>query len=159
MKNRDLTILEVIELNKEMKFLDVAKNHAPVGREKLREAMKLAGASFDQKTKRWYIQEGHSNEKKKVLDFVHSSRINNNKVEQVNGEELLKMNPVTGQSELNDEYFKIETKSTKIVRKKVSLDLDVSLHKDLKGIALENDMKLYELVESVLRNYVHKKNK
>lgn len=156
MKNTDLTILEVIEFNKEMKFLDVAKKYAPVGREKLREAMKLAGASFDQKTKRWYIEEGHSNEKKKVLDFVQSSRINN-KVERINEAELLKMNPITGQSELNDEYFNIETKPKKIVRKKVSLDLDVSLHKNLKRIALENDMKLYELIESVLRNYVDNK--
>ncbi|WP_368915868.1 hypothetical protein [Exiguobacterium acetylicum] len=45
----------------------------------------------------------------------------------------------------------------KIVRKKVSLDLDVALYKRLNHIALENDMKLYELVEDVLRNYVAKK--
>lgn len=75
MKNMDFTILHVIEFNKQMKFLDVAKTHAPVGREKLREAMKLAGATFDQQTKRWHIQEGHPNEKKRVLDFVQSSRI------------------------------------------------------------------------------------
>lgn len=47
MKNMDFTILDVIEFNKQMKFLDVAKTHAPVGREKLREAMKLTGATFD----------------------------------------------------------------------------------------------------------------
>ena len=36
-------------------------------------------------------------------------------------------------------------------------EMDVALHKQLKQIALENDVKLYELVEGVLRNYVEKK--
>jgi len=156
MKNTDLTILDVIEFNKQMKFLDVAKTHAPVGREKLREAMKLAGAIFDQQTKRWDIEEGHPNEKKRVLDFVQSSRIT--KTKQEKAQEPLRVDPVTGQSQLDDGYFEIEMKPEKIVRKKVSLDLDVALHKRLKHIALENDVKLYELVEGVLREYV-KKNK
>lgn len=155
MKNMDLTILDVIEFNKQMKFLDVAKTHAPVGREKLREAMKLAGATFDQQTKRWHIQEGHPNEKKRVLDFVQSSRIT--KPNQEKAQEPLRVDPVTGQSQLDDGYFEIETKQEKVLRKKVSLDLDVALHKRLKHIALENEMKLYELVEGVLRNYVAKK--
>jgi len=152
MKNMDLTILDVIEFNKQMKFLDVAKTHAPVGREKLREAMKLAGATFDQQTKRWHIQEGHPNEKKRVLDFVQSSRITKSKQEKA--QEPLRVDPVTGQSQLDDVYFEIEMKPKKIVRKKVSLDLDVSLHKRLKHIALENDVKLYELVEGILQDYV-----
>jgi len=152
----DLTILDVIEFNKQMKFLDVAKTHAPVGREKLREAMKLAGATFDQQTKRWHMQEGHPNEKKRVLDFVYSSRITKPKHEKV--QEPLRVDPVTGQSQLDDGYFEIETKQEKVLRKKVSLDLDVVLHKRLKHIALENDMKLYELVEGVLRDYVKRKN-
>lgn len=154
MKNMDLTILDVIEFNKKMKFLDVAKIHAPVGREKLREAMKLAGATFDQQTKRWHIQEGHPNEKKRVLDFVQSSRIT--KRNQEKAQEPLRVDPVTGQSQLDDGYFEIETKQEKIIRKKVSLDLDVALHKRLKHIALENDVKLYELVEGVLKEYVRK---
>lgn len=155
MKNMDLTILDVIEFNKQMKFLDVAKIHAPVGREKLREAMKLAGATFDQQTKRWHIEEGHPNENKRVLDFVQSSRITKPKLEKTQGP--LRVDPVTGQSELDDGYFEIETKPKKITRKKVSLDLDVSLHKNLKHIALENDIKLYELVEGILSDYVLKK--
>ncbi len=154
MKNMDLTILDVIEFNKQMKFLDVAKIYAPVGREKLREAMKLAGATFDQQTKRWHIQEGHPNEKKRVLDFVQSTRITIPKQEKA--QEPLRVDPVTGQSQLDDGYFEIETKQEKIIRKKVSLDLDVVLHKRLKHIALENDMKLYELIEGVLRDYVRK---
>ncbi|WP_214755156.1 hypothetical protein [Exiguobacterium sp. s16] len=36
-------------------------------------------------------------------------------------------------------------------------EMDVALHKQLKQIALENDMKLYELVEGVLRDYVKKR--
>lgn len=152
MKNMDLTILDVIEFNKQMKFLDVAKIYAPVGREKLREAMKLAGATFDQQTKRWHIQEGHPNEKKRVLDFVQSSRIT--KPKQEKAQEPLRVDPVTGQSQLDDVYFGIETKPEQIIRKKVSLDLDVALHKRLKYIALENDMKLYELVETILKNHL-----
>lgn len=150
----DLTILDVIEFNKQMKFLDVAKTHAPVGREKLREAMKLAGATFDQQTKRWYIEQGHPNEKKRVLDFVQSSRIT--KPKEVKEQEPLKVDPVTGQAQLDDVYFDIETRTERIMRKKVSLDLDVALHKQLKHIALENDVKLYELVEGVLRDYVRR---
>lgn len=156
MKNMDLRILDVIELNKQMKFLDVAKTHAPVGREKLREAMKLAGAMFDQQTKRWHIEEGHPNEKKRVLDFVQSSRITKSKQEKA--QEPLRVDPVTGQSQLDDSYFEIEIKPEHVIRKKVSLDLDVMLHKRLKHIALENDVKLYELVEGILRDYVSRKS-
>lgn len=155
MKNMDLTILDVIEFNKQMKFLDVAKSHAPVGREKLREAMKLAGATFDQQTKRWHIEDGHPNEKKRVLDFVQSSRIT--KPKQEKAQEPLRVDPVTGQSQLDDGYFEIESKPERIVRKKVSMDLEIGLHKRLKHIALENDMKLYELVEGVLKDYIRKK--
>lgn len=154
MKNMDLTILDVIEFNKQMKFLDVAKTHAPVGREKLREAMKLAGATFDQQTKRWHIQEGHPNEKKRVLDFVQSSRITKPKQEKT--KDPLRVDPVTGQSQLDDEYFMIETKPEKVIRKKVSFDLDVTLHKRLKHFALEEDIKLYELIEGILRDYIRR---
>ena len=156
MKNMELTIFEVTKLNEDMKFLDLAKEHAPVGKEKLREALKSAGATFDQRTKRWYIDRSHPNADKKVLDFVQSSRVSAPKPKKI-ASEPLKIDPVTGQSQLDDDYFAIETRPEQIVRKKVSLDMDVALHKQLKQIALENDMKLYELVEGVLRDYVKKR--
>lgn len=153
MKNMDLTIYEVTELNERMKFLDLAKQHAPVGKEKLREALKSAGATFDQRTKRWHIDRSHPNADKKVLDFVQSSRISTPKPKKI-ASEPLKIDPVTGQSQLNDDYFAIETRPERIVRKKVSLDMDVSLHKKLKQIALQNDLKLYQLIESVLNDFM-----
>jgi len=156
MKNMDLTIYEVTELNERMKFLDLAKQHAPVGKEKLREALKSAGATFDQRTKRWHIDRSHPNADKKVLDFVQTSRSSVTKAKRV-ATDPLKIDPVTGQSRLDDDYFAIETKPERIIRKKVSLDMDVALHKQLKQIALENDVKLYELVEGVLRDYVKKR--
>lgn len=157
MKNMELTIFEVTKLNEDMKFLDLAKEHAPVGKEKLREALKSAGATFDQRTKRWYIESSHPNADKKVLDFVQSSRVSAPKSKKI-ATEPLKIDPVTGQSQLDDDYFAIETKPEQIVRKKVSLDMDVSLHKKLKQIALLNDIKFYELIEGILRDYVNKKN-
>lgn len=157
MKSMELTIFEVTKLNEDMKFLDLAKEHAPVGKEKLREALKSAGATFDQRTKRWHIDRSHPNADKKVLDFVQSSRVNTPKPKKISSEPL-KIDPVTGQSQLDDEYFAIEMKPEQIVRKKVSLDMDVSLHKKLKQIALLNDIKLYELIEGILRDYVNKKN-
>lgn len=154
----NLTIFEVTELNENMKFLDLAKEHAPVGKEKLREALKLAGATFDQRTKRWHIERSHPNADKKVLDFVQSSRVSQPKSKKV-ATDPLKIDPVTGQSQLNDDYFAIETKPEQIIRKKVSLDMDAALHKQLKQVALEHDMKLYQLIERVLRDYVQKKTK
>jgi len=53
-------------------------------------------------------------------------------------------------------YIESRTITKKIIRKKVSLDLDVALHKRLMHIALENDAKLYELVENVLQDYVRR---
>ena len=155
MTNKNLTIFEVTKLNESMKFLDLAKQHAPVGKEKLREALKSAGAKFDQRTKRWLIDRSHPNADKKVLDFVQSTRISTPKPKKI-ATEPLKIDPVTGQSQLDDDYFSIETRPDHIIRKKVSLDMDATLHKKLKQIALENDMKLYELVEGVLRNYIQK---
>ena len=46
----------------------------------------------------------------------------------------------------------------KIVLKKVSPDLDVALHKRLKHIVFEKDLKLYELVKNMLDDYVKRKN-
>jgi len=154
MREMELTILDVTELNKRMKFLEIAKQHAPVGKEKLREALKQAGATFDQQTKRWQIAGDHPNAQKRVLDFVQSTRM---KEEKNRSTDPLHVDPVTGQAQLDDDYFEIETKPKQIVRKKVSLDLDIDLHKRLKHIALENDVKLYELVEGVLRDFVKKK--
>lgn len=153
MREMELTIFDVTELNKRMKFLDIAKQHAPVGKEKLREALKQAGATFDQQTKRWQIAADHPNAQKRVLDFVQSTRV---KEKKNRATDPLRVDPVTGQSQLDDGYFEIETKPQRIIRKKVSLDLDVTLHKRLKHIALENDMKLYELVEGILQDYVRK---
>lgn len=152
MKNMELTIFEVTKLNEDMKFLDLAKEHAPVGKEKLREALKADGATFDQRTKRWHIDRSHPNGDKKVLDFVQSSRISTPKPKKI-ASEPLKIDPVTGQSHLDDEYFAIETRPEQIVRKKVSFDMDVVLHKELKKIAIENDMKLYVLIEKNLKEY------
>lgn len=152
MKNMELTIFEVTKLNEDMKFLDLAKEHAPVGKEKLREALKSAGATFDQRTKRWQIDRGHPNADRKVLDFVQSSRVSIPKPKKI-ASEPLKIDPVTGQSHLDDEYFAIETRPEQIVRKKVSFDMDVVLHKELKKIAIENDMKLYVLIEKNLKEY------
>lgn len=153
MKNMELTIFEVTKLNEDMKFLDLAKEHAPVGKEKLREALKSAGATFDQRTKRWHIDRNHPNADKKVLDFVQSSRVSTPKLKKI-ASEPLKIDPVTGQSQLNDDYFAIETKPELIFRKKVSLDMDANLHKELKKIALNEDLKLYELIERILKKYV-----
>ncbi|WP_255313335.1 hypothetical protein [Exiguobacterium aurantiacum] len=44
------------------------------GQGELREALKSAGATFDQRTKRWHIDRSHPNADKKVLDFVQTSR-------------------------------------------------------------------------------------
>ena len=152
MKNTELTIFEVTKLNEDMKFLDLAKEHAPVGKEKLREALKSAGAKFDQRTKRWHIDRSHPNADRKVLDFVQSSRVSTPKPKKI-ASEPLKIDPVTGQSQLDDDYFAIETRPEQIVRKKVSFDMDVVLHKELKKIAIENDMKLYVLIEKILTEY------
>lgn len=156
MTNKNLSIFEVTKLNESMKFLDLAKQHAPVGKEKLREALKSAGATFDQRTKRWHIDRSHPNADKKVLDFVRSTRISTPKPKKI-ATEPLKIDPVTGQSQLDDDYFAIETRPKQIVRKKVSLDMDALLHKQLKHIALENDVRFYELIEGILRDYVKKK--
>lgn len=155
MNNMELTIFEVTKLNENMKFLDLAKEHAPVGKEKLREALKSAGATFDQRTKRWHIDRSHPNADKKVLDFVQSSRVSTPKPKKI-ASEPLKIDPVTGQSQLDDDYFAIETRPEQIVRKKVSLDMDIVLHKQLKQDALKNDLKLYELIEMILKSYVKK---
>lgn len=155
MKNMELTIFEVTKLNEDMKFLDLAKEYAPVGKEKLREALKSAGATFDQRTKRWHIERSHPNADKKVLDFVQSSRVSTPKPKKI-ASEPLKIDPVTGQSQLNDDYFAIATRPEQVLRKKVSLDMDTALHKKLKRIALENDMKFYELVERILNDYARK---
>ncbi|VXB37901.1 hypothetical protein EXIGUO8H_120004 [Exiguobacterium sp. 8H] len=153
MTDKNLTIFEVTELNERMKFLDLAKAYAPVGKEKLREALKSAGATFDQRTKRWHIDRSHPNADKKVLDFVQSTRIRPPTPKKI-ATEPLTVDPVTGQSRLDDDYFEIETRPGRVDRKKVSLDMDAMLHKRLKKMAVEHEMSLYLLIENILADHI-----
>ena len=86
---------------------------------------------------------------------MQSTRISTPKPKKI-ATEPLKIDPVTGQSQLDDDYFAIETRPDQVIRKKVSLDMDAALHKQLKQIALQNDLKLYQLIEEILKNHIKK---
>lgn len=161
-KNPDLTILEVIQLNETMKFLEIAKEHSPVGREKLREAMKAAGATFLQKDKRWYIEADNPNARKKVTDFVTSVRMATGKPNEVkkktNTQKKQAAAPliedvVTGQTSLNDDYFDIFTVEKKVETKRLSVDIDKELHKKLKMLSTEKEITMSKIVGDVLSEF------
>lgn len=161
-KNPDLTIFEVTELNETMKFLEIAKEHSPVGREKLREAMKAAGARFDQVDKRWHIEKNDPNANKKVTDFVTSVRI-------ATGEPKKKATPqkkeaaeplvediVTGQTSLNDDFFDILKVEEKIEKRRVTFDISKDVHKRLKLLSLEKEIPMGKIVGDVLDDFLKK---
>lgn len=158
-KNPNLTILEVTQLNETMKFLEIAKEHSPVGREKLREAMKAAGARFDQIDKRWHIEENDPNANKKVTDFVTSARM-------ATGEPKKKATPqkkeaaeplvedfVTGQTSLSDDYFDIFTVEKKVETKRLAVNIDKELHKEVKRLSTEKEITMNKVVEEILSDF------
>lgn len=159
-KNPDLTILEVTQLNKTMKFLEIAKEYSPVGREKLREAMKAAGANFDQVDKRWHIKESDPNAHRKVTDFVTSVRIGtgdtNKTTEKKRISTPLVEDVVTGQTSLNDDYFEILTVEKKVEKKRLAVDIDKDVHKSLKRLSVEKEIPLAKIVNDVLADFLKK---
>lgn len=161
-KDPDLTIFEVTQLNKTMKFLELAKEHSPVGREKLREAMKAAGARFNQVDKRWHIEEDDPNASKKVTDFVTSVRM-------VTGEPKKKTAPkkkeaaeplvediVTGQTSLNDDFFDIVKVEEKIEKRRLTFDISKDVHKRLKLLSIEKEIPMGKIIGDVLDEFLKK---
>lgn len=159
-KNPDLTIFDVTQLNETMKFLDIAKEYSPVGREKLREAMKAAGATFDQVDKRWHIEKHDPNAQKKVTDFVTSARLGNTKpskksvpVKTQVVEPLLE-DIVTGQTSLNDDFFEIVKVEKKIEKRRVTFDISKDVHKRLKRLSLEKEIPMGKIIGDVLDDFL-----
>ena len=161
-KNPDLTIFEVTQLNKTMKFLELAKEYSPVGREKLREAMKAAGARFNQVDKRWHIEEEDPNASKKVTDFVTSVRIATGKPkkkathQKKEAAEPLVEDIVTGQTSLNDDFFDIVKIEEKVEKRRVTFDMKKDVHKRLKWLSLEKEIPLGKMMGDVLEDFLRK---
>ena len=157
-KNPDLTILEVTQLNETMKFLEIAKEHSPVGREKLREAMKAAGARFNQVDKRWHIEADDPNANKKVTDFVTSVRMVTDEPKKIAPKKKQAAEPlvediVTGQTSLNDDYFDIFTIEKKVETKRLAVDIDKELHKKVKMLSTEKEITMNKVVEEILSEF------
>lgn len=157
-KKPNLTILEVTQLNETMKFLEIAKEYSPVGREKLREAMKAAGATFLQKDKRWHIEADNPNANKKVTDFVSSMRMATGEPKKIAPKKKQAATPlvedvVTGQTSLNDDYFDIFTVEKKVETKRLAVEIDKELHKKLKMLSTEKEITMSKIVGDVLSEF------
>lgn len=178
-----MKIGEVLELTKEKRLSEIAKEYLTIGEKPAREALKNAGCYSISGKKGWHFDGDKEVLNKSIYEFsnVSSKQTKNvNSKEQTNESDNVLLDEKTKEpinvtideiiNENNNELTneKAEAKNTteqpnnetteeqKITRKRVSFDLDVALMKQIKIKSVMDERNLYELVEEALQDYLNK---
>lgn len=137
-----MKVSEILELTKTMPISEIAKTHLNIGEKPARAALKYAGAYTIVGQSGWFLDK---DVEPSILD--RSIYELSDEVKEERAREL-KLAANLG-SNLRD-----EEEQPSIHRKRHSFDLDVALVKTLKLHCVKQDKKLYEAVETAIRNYL-----
>lgn len=161
-----MKIGEILELTKTKSLAEIAKEHLSIGKEKARDALKMAGCYSKNGVKGWFCDD-QSVLEHSIYDFAEPSKINRKPRPNVSTNEL--NNEKNQRSNVHEERAKDEIEltneqvaptnertieRTNVVRKRSSFDIDVELMKDLKIQAIVHDRTIYEIVETAVRQYL-----
>jgi hypothetical protein len=145
-----MKIKELLEMTQHEGMASIAKNHLTIGEKPARMALKAAGCYAVSGKRGWHYEGDPAVLEKSIYDFTstvtHGKRKNESTKEptfQSSKEETNK--PII---ESNNE--------TQILRKRVSLDINMALFKRLKLYCVANDKNIYEVAEAALREYLEK---
>ena len=170
-----MNIGEVLELTKEKRLSEIAKEHLTIGEKPAREALKKAGCYSLSGKKGWFFDGDNEVLNKSIYDFTNvTTKQQKNEGDNVLRDKTTKepinvtideiINETTNETtnkkaeaqNRTEQRNNETTEEQKIVRKRVSFDLDVSLMKQLKIKSVMDERNLYELVEDALQDYLNK---
>lgn len=146
-----MKIGEILELTKEKKMADIAKEHLNIGEKPTREAMKKAGCIYQPGKKGWLFEGDQETLEKSIYDF---SPTKPTAKETTNTES--KVSSKVTNNETNNELNQVTNNVHTIVRKRFSVDLNSELIKQLKIKSVVEDRHIYELVEDALNDFLKK---
>lgn len=128
-----MEIKEILELTKEKRISEIAKEFLEIGEKPAREALRKAGCYTISGKKGWFFEGDEETLNKSIYDFHEG------KVKPKLQETHVTNNVVPG-----------------IIRKRFSVDLDIELIKQMKIKSVLMDRNLYELVEEALKDFLKK---
>jgi hypothetical protein len=173
-----MLVREIIEMTKEKPIAIIARDHTEIGEKKLRDILKDIGGHHQKGQKGWTFQGNPEDLEKSIYDFVQDGRkvkaATKEQKNKVTGDQMKivsheTFNENTGEikNEITAEQInKIldETKneiagetSQKRTRKRASFDIDIQALKKIKIHAVEEDMKVSDIVEIAIFSYIEQK--
>lgn len=136
-----MNVSEVIELTNTMTIAEIARDHLTIGEKPARLALKKAGCYSIVGKQGWFFDESENPDNLHESIYFFADRV---KQEQ---DGLLK-------AAANLDSKEVWSSVEDIPRKRHSFDLDVRLVKQLKIHCVKQDKKLYEAVETAIRDYL-----
>jgi hypothetical protein len=146
-----MIIKEIIDMTKEKPIAIIARDHLEIGEKKLREILKDIGGQHQKGQRGWTFEGNPEDQERSIYDFVQDGR----KAKATTKEQP---NKITGEtSSITTGERSLRTtgeRSQQGTKKRASFDIDVEALKKIKIHAIEEDMKISEIVEIAIFSYI-----
>lgn len=146
-----MIIKEIIDMTKEKPIAIIARDHLEIGEKKLREILKDIGGHHQKGQRGWTFEGNPEDLERSIYDFVQDGR----KAKATTKEQK---NKVAGEQQKNVSHETLNKttgeRSQQGTKKRASFDIDVEALKKIKIHAIEEDMKISEIVEIAIFSYI-----
>ncbi|WP_082188104.1 hypothetical protein [Bacillus cereus] len=156
-----MKIGEIIELTKNKRLSEIAKESLEIGEKKAVEGLKKAGCYNISGKRGWHFDGDESVLEQSIYDFVPRTKGKAKANVSTNEPTLQPSNVVKATEEVKKGKDEVATtkeqtnvrtlEPKRVVRKRSSFDIDVELMKELKIQAVIHDKNIYEIVETAIR--------
>ena len=163
-----MLIREIIQMSKEKPIRQIAKDHLEIGEKKLTDTLKRIGATNQRGKRGWDFRGNSDFLELSIYDLVEDGRkasagikeqknkdtdsqTKNVSHETINENKNPQANKITGET--------IQKKTGEIIKKRASFDLDVESLKKIKIYAVEEDLKVSEVVDRAIYLFLNSKGK
>jgi hypothetical protein len=149
-----MKIKEVLALTMEMPIKEIAKNHLSIGEKPTREALKNAGCYTVAGKKGWYSDNEEIIEHS-IYDYCNLKKMI--KIRNENDENDENDNNENTQNDISEKNKNIKKPLSNKSKNNTPFNIDEGLYKKVRIRAIEDDKKIYEIIEEALRIYLHTK--
>ncbi|OLR84067.1 hypothetical protein BTO25_02560 [Bacillus sp. MB366] len=156
-----MKIGEIIELTKNKRLSEIAKESLEIGEKKAVEGLKKAGCYNISGKRGWHFDGDESVLEQSIYDFVPRTKGKAKANVSTNEPTLQPSNVVKATEEVKKGKDEVATtkeqtnvrtlEPKRVIRKRSSFDIDVELMKELKIQAVIHDKNIYEIVETAIR--------
>lgn len=171
-----MLIREIIQMSKEKPIRQIAKDHLEIGEKKLTDTLKRIGATNQRGKRGWDFRGNSDFLELSIYDLVEDGRkASAGTKEQINKDTESQMKNVSRETinentdpqlnKITDPQAKkitgetIQKKTGEIIKKRASFDLDVESLKKIKIYAVEEDLKVSEVVDRAIYLFLNSKGK